>query len=227
MTLHPSGPGVAGNTFSLMCSATLIDPIPLPKNVPTPTFKWFFGPNGNASLPSGVTLTGTVLNSGYVYTSTLLFSPKLNESHAGMYTCQLGAGRLLNSIVVSVNGMLNTQSHKYKNNFKAMPVIVLSYFPVGVVQIIPSGAPMLGQDSNTLTCRVFLTDNLCPSITYKWTKNNITVIQLGTEPNALSFSPLRLSDAGQYTCQATISSLSLSRDITVMGSHDVIIQSEY
>ena len=28
---------------------------PLPPNVPSPTFKWFFGPYGNASLPSGLT----------------------------------------------------------------------------------------------------------------------------------------------------------------------------
>ena len=106
MTLHPSGPGVAGNTFSLMCSATLVDPIPLPTNVSCPTFEWFYGPNGNASLPSGVIPTPTVLNSGYNFTSTLQFSPTLNESHAGMYTCRLGAGRLVNSAYISVDGML-------------------------------------------------------------------------------------------------------------------------
>ena len=100
-------PGVLGSTFSLTCSAQLTDPIPLPANVPSPNFEWFFGPNGNALLPSGVISEETILKSGHIYSSTLLFSPTLNASHAGMYTCQLGAGRLVNRIVVSVNGMFN------------------------------------------------------------------------------------------------------------------------
>ena len=106
VTLSPSGPGIAGNTFSLTCSAKLITPTPLPVNVPSPNFEWFFGPNGNALLPSGVIPEETVLKSGYIYSSTLQFSPVLSQSHAGMYTCQLGAGRLMNSMLVSVDGML-------------------------------------------------------------------------------------------------------------------------
>ena len=105
MTLSPSGPSIAGETVSLTCSATLVDPVPLPTNVPCPTFEWFFGPNSNASLPSGVNPRSNV--SGYTFTSTLQFSP-LNESHAGMYTCRIrtGAGRLANSTIISVDGML-------------------------------------------------------------------------------------------------------------------------
>ena len=111
VTLTPSGPGIAGKTFSLTCSATLTlyrdvnDIQTLPTNVPSPTFEWFFGPDGNVSLPSGVTPTATFWMIGNTYTSTLQFSPTLNESHAGNYTCQLGAGRLASSTVVSVNGM--------------------------------------------------------------------------------------------------------------------------
>ena len=103
--LTPSGPGVVGHVFSLTCSAQLISPIPLPANVPSPNFEWFYGPNHNASLPSGVTPTATVWILGYTYTSTLQFSPVLNESHVGIYTCQLGAGRLANSSVVSLDSM--------------------------------------------------------------------------------------------------------------------------
>ena len=105
VTLSPSGPGIAGNPFTLRCSAILTSPIPLPSNVPSPNFEWFYGPNSNASLPSGVIPSATVLMSGNVYSSILLFSPTLNESQAGMYTCRLGAGRLVNSAIVSVNGM--------------------------------------------------------------------------------------------------------------------------
>ena len=123
VTISPSGSSTAGETdYSLTCSSTLFDPIPLPDNVPSPTFQWFFGPNGNASLPSGVIPMATVLSSSNntvynttsnttsnitinTYSSTLRFSP-LSQSHTGMYTCRLGAGRLINNAVVIVNGII-------------------------------------------------------------------------------------------------------------------------
>ena len=52
-------------------------------------------------------------------------------------------------------------------------------------------------------------------------------MQFGTEPNILPLYSLRLSDAGLYTCYASISLLSLSNNIViVMASHEVRIQSE-
>ena len=104
VTISSSGPGIAGNSFTLTCSAILTSPAHLPSDVPSPTFEWFYGPHGNVPLPPGVTPSATVwMSSGNIYSSTLLF-PTLNESHAGMYTCRLGAGRLANSIMVSVDG---------------------------------------------------------------------------------------------------------------------------
>ncbi len=77
-----------------------------------------------------------------------------------------------------------------------------------------------------MTCNVDVSDNLCPLISYQWTKNNGTVTQLeaGIEPNTLSLSPLRLSDAGLYTCLATVRSLRIANDVTVTGTHEVRIQ---
>ena len=87
---------------------------------------------------------------------------------------------------------------------------------------------MLGPNNYTLTCRVFASGSLCPHITYRWTKNNGTLVQLEIETSTLSFSPLRLSDAGQYTCQATISTYYQRNDITVlvMGTQDIRLASE-
>ena len=78
---------------------------------------------------------------------------------------------------------------------------------------------MLGQNGYSLTCGVNGAGNLNPSITYQWTKNNDTQtqIQVGANPAVLSFSPLRLSDAGRYTCNVTVSSLHLDNDITIEG----------
>ena len=105
MTISPSGPNharIAGETsFTLECSAT-ITPNPLPDNVPSPKFEWFYGPN-NMSLPFNVTMSD-VTNNSSTYTSTLEFSP-LRESHAGMYTCRLGGNeRLAANTNITVNG---------------------------------------------------------------------------------------------------------------------------
>ena len=102
---------------------------------------------------------------------------------------------------------------------------------VAAARIFPSGIPMLGQNDYTLSCRVYVNNNFCsPSITYRWIKTNDinTTIQLETKSSVLSFysNSLRLSDAGLYTCYATISSLFLNSDITVTASHKVKIQSE-
>ena len=82
---------------------------------------------------------------------------------------------------------------------------------------------MLGQSGYSLTCGVEVTGMENPSITYQWIKNNGTRTQVGTD-RVLSFSLLRLSDAGQYTCWATVSS---SCNITKTDTQDITLQSEF
>ena len=94
--------------YSLTCSVTLFEPSRLPSDVPSPNFQWSF--DGSTSLPSGVTAMVTVMSSSNstseTYTSILQFSP-LSQTHAGMYTCRLGPGRLTNSVVITVYGKRN------------------------------------------------------------------------------------------------------------------------
>ena len=107
VAITPSGSTTAGETYSLTCSATLHSRnLPSPERyiVPPPTLEWFFGPNGNAPLPSGLTPTATVLNSS-TFTSTLQFTPLSQCLHTGNYTCRLGAGSLVNGAMVTVNGI--------------------------------------------------------------------------------------------------------------------------
>ena len=79
----------------------------------------------------------------------------------------------------------------------------------------------MGQNGYSLTCNVAVDASLNPSITYLWTKNNGIQTQVGTD-RVLSFSPLRLSDAGQYTCQATVTPCT----IIIRDTQDVTLQSE-
>ena len=94
--------GFAGNCLSLICSS-VISFFPPPRDM---IFEWFFGPNGNSSLPTGV-ITPDVTNISSNYTSTLEFSPLL-PIHAGLYTCQFGGNQKLRknaSVTVNLEGI--------------------------------------------------------------------------------------------------------------------------
>ena len=80
------------------------------------------------------------------------------------------------------------------------------------------------QDDNTLTCIVSGDDNLSPTITYQWTRNNSVTV--GTNSRTLLLSSVGLSDAGNYTCHATVNSGLLTNSITMSDSQIVMVQSE-
>ena len=85
--------------------------------------------------------------------------------------------------------------------------------PMIAVALSGDGTPTAGQ-SYTLTCSV----SGVSVTTYQWRKDD-SVIQ-GQTTEMLSFSPLRLSDAGQYTCEVIVNSMTLTDD------EDVVIMSK-
>ena len=96
------------------------------------------------------------------------------------------------------------------------------------VQISDGVATPTAGENHQLTCNVSGTEGVNPTMTYKWTKaNDTTQTQVGTNSNTLSFTPLRLSDAANYTCKVTVDSSYLSGAIVAMSANaqDVRIQS--
>ena len=94
-----------------------------------------------------------------------------------------------------------------------------------ITAMVSDGTPTVG-DSYSLTCTVTGADRLNPTITYQWFKDNTMVS--GETQSTLSFSPLSLSDAGQYRCDVTVSSTLLSQSITKMSNtQDLTLQSKY
>ena len=80
----------------------------------------------------------------------------------------------------------------------------------------------VGQTGTTLTCNVFGADNLNPTITYQWTKDNVT----GAKSEAVTLSPLQLSHAGVYTCSVNVSSTFLNSVIQASANKIMELQSE-
>ena len=68
--------------------------------------------------------------------------------------------------------------------------------------------------------------NLDASVTYQWSKANKILTQIRSVPRNLSFAPLRLSDAGNYTCQVLVDSNHLNRSINVATFKIVYVESE-
>ena len=90
------------------------------------------------------------------------------------------------------------------------------------------GSLSVGHTGFFLTCQVSGTGNLnSPTLTSQWWQNGGVVS--GQQGDAISLSPLILSDAGQYTCSVSVSSSSLSSTVTVNSTNivTVVVRSEY
>ena len=97
---------------------------------------------------------------------------------------------------------------------------------VAILQITTSGVPAVAQNQDyILTCKALIADHLCPFVSYRWAKDNGTITQ--PENGTIIFSPLRLSDAGQYTCQAIVCSIRFTNEVTLTKSYEVRIQSKF
>ena len=83
----------------------------------------------------------------------------------------------------------------------------------------PSNPPSFGQ-SYSLMCTVTGADSLNATVAYQWFKTNPNRTQVGTNSPTLTFDPLVLSDAGQYSCEVRVSSITLvSKVITAISGY--------
>ena len=108
-------------------------------------------------------------------------------------------------------------------------ILLFSLAPSISVQISDRTRAITGENYN-LTCRMFGGENVHPFVTYQWTKNSDSggaggIQYLRSNSSTLSFTPLQLSDAANYSCMITITSSYLTSSITAMASHSLRIQS--
>ena len=84
-------------------------------------------------------------------------------------------------------------------------VIVIFCFNTAVpslsIQIVDNGTTPVAGLNYSLSCKLSGIDSSITSMTYEWRKDGSLLSEMGT---LLSFSPLRLSDAGQYSCTVSM-----------------------
>ena len=73
----------------------------------------------------------------------------------------------------------------------------------------------------SLICIINGTEKLRSELTFEWMHFNGTVLEkAGTNSRDLHFSPLKLSDAGEYTCTVNISSSLLKTNLIINSMSD-------
>ena len=102
--------------------------------------------------------------------------------------------------------------------------ISLSPVPVVAVMITPSGSTVVGM-SYILTCTVSGADNLEEAISIEFTGPTPN-LGSGTGTSLQLPLTLDLTDAGRYTCTATVSSGLITSDIVSSDIEDITLQSE-
>ncbi|XP_019851644.1 PREDICTED: uncharacterized protein LOC105312652, partial [Amphimedon queenslandica] len=185
----------AGTSFFIKCDIMLDPLVTIPVTV---TNQWTRdGTNvpmgsSDATITEGLNMINTLH-----YNATLMFYPLDNADDSGMYTC--------NVEVTAPN------SYTYLRSTSAS--ITVMAIPRPVVEIVAMGITEPGEEY-MLNCTVTVLDRLIVSPVIIWTKRSASNV-INVPPvlmnisNVLSslylrFSSLNTSDAGLYTCEASI-----------------------
>ena len=187
--------------------------------------RWYF-PNGSVIL-EGRNHTTFFVSRGDNRTVNLNHVDSGNvSSPSGRFCCE----------VPNASGFDQTQcallSELKKNNNDVF--IIFLYFiiiavPTLLVNITSKGSIITGGQAFSLKCTISGVEALNPILTYQWIKSNSTGrMQVGSNTSTLSFSSLRLSDAGQYSCQVIVSSFYLRDALNVTSApFDVHLQGKF
>uniref|UniRef100_A0A1X7UP85 Uncharacterized protein n=1 Tax=Amphimedon queenslandica TaxID=400682 RepID=A0A1X7UP85_AMPQE len=189
----------AGTLFFIKCDIMLNLLVTIPVTI---TNQWRRDGTNVPMGSSDATITEdlNIINISH-FNATLIFHPLDNADDSGMYTCN-----------VEVTAP-NSYTYLRNTSASANTSITVIATPEPVVEIVTMGMAEPGEEY-MLNCTVTVVDRLIVSPVITWTKrsaNNVISVPpvLMTVSNVMSslylnFSSLNTSDAGLYTCEASI-----------------------
>ncbi|XP_019857587.1 PREDICTED: uncharacterized protein LOC109585878 [Amphimedon queenslandica] len=195
----------AGTPFFIKCDIMLDPLVTIPVTV---TDQWT---RDGTNVPMGssdatITKGFNTINALY-HNATLMFYPLDNADDSGMYTC---------NVEVTVD---NSYTYLRNTSASANTSITVMATPEPVVEIVTMGMAEPGEEY-MLNCTVTVVDRLIVSPVITWTKrsaNNVTSVPpvLINVSNVMTslylrFPSLNTSDAGLYTCEASINVTQIS-----------------
>ena len=108
-----------------------------------------------------------------------------------------------------------------------MPLLNFSAAPIVSTAIMSPTGPFTVGQSYTLTCTANVAGvGTMSTTTITWTHPNGSVTSVTGSSLNLSFNPLRVSDAGQYTCNVSVSSPFLTGPQSSVGTYTINVQGE-
>ena len=159
--------------------------------------------------PDGFMATNTAIlegNTTYTYASTVMVS-SFEKDQSGNYTCKAtissnltNSSTQLSDTEEIIHGTVTFTNHCSK---------FLLCVRAGYIQITDNGSSQILGEPYSLTCSVIGASNVT---SYNWMKNETVV----TTNQSLSFLSLGLSDAGQYTCEVIVDSLSYTNSTEII-----------
>ena len=168
----------------------------------------------------------------------LTFNPVNDSIHNSVYTCRVTRGDDIfeDSVTITVAGTVNNINAC--DEYQSFIHITIIFLPVPpntiVVTITTSDSATVGQEY-TLECNVStvitgLTN--VPTVTWLHPNGSLVTSDGGitispstpSSSSTLTFTPLTISHAGQYTCEGSIESPALDSPLTVRETQNVTLQ---
>ena len=225
ITASPStGALYAGTSLSLTCNYTLN---PSVNTAPQTAVVWMVGGAAVDTSPGRISATG----------DTLSFSP-LATSDTGNYTCELTVTAQQTHVTVQAPQQSAVEDITVQGNVLYCMIIHSLFFIMYCAYLsLPTDLPapevasvvdstVTAEDSHTLQCTV-------TEIPHLAVQPNVELIgpggSLATAMGLMlthTVDPVKTSDAGQYTCMASVVIPSASVDVSGQSSSTLTVQSE-
>ena len=109
-----------------------------------------------------------------------------------------------------------------------MPLFISTAAPTVTASITSPTGPFTAGQSYTLTCTATVTGGgtLSPTTTITWIHPSGSMTSGAGSSLNLILSPLRVSDAGQYTCNVRVSSPFLTGTLSSIDTFNISVQSK-